>query len=98
MISTDEMTSSKHRAIRLQLSEQHTNQGSTKVTQWPHPLTKDNAVDLSGDPEGGVIAAEDIDRLLGGSVRDRQILVPFLIFLSEREREREYYVLDNQKA
>ena len=89
MISTDEMTSSKHRAIRLQLSEQHTNQGSTKVTQWPHPLTKDNAVDLSSDPEGGVIAAEDIDRLPGGSVCDRQILVPFLIFLSERERERE---------
>ena len=55
--------------------------------QWPHPLTKDDAVDLSGDPEGGVVAAEDIDSLLGGSVRDRQILVPFLVFLRETERE-----------
>lgn len=82
MISTDEMTSSKHRAMRLQLSIRHnTSQRSTKVTQWPHPLTKDDAVDLSSDPEGGVVATEDIDCLFGGCVCDRKVLVPFLVFL-----------------
>ena len=91
MISTDEMTSSKHTAIRLQLSDRdNICQRSTKVTQQPHPLTKDDVVDLSSDPEGGVVAAEDIDSMFGGRVCDRQILVPFLIFLRrERERERE---------
>ena len=38
--------------------------------QRPHPLTKDDAVDLSCDPEGGVVAAEDVDGMLGRGVCD----------------------------
>ncbi len=80
MTSAEDITSSKHRAIRLQLSE-YSQTMSTVYYRHTTGLTKDDGVDFPRYFQGGFCALKNIHGLLWICISNGQRAVVLLVFL-----------------